>query len=173
MRQLVYINRAIIVITDGENHEDDAAQAAARAAQMGIKVYTVGMGTTKGAPVPVIPGDQRNFIKDSDGQVVITRIDEQMLMQIAAAGNGAYVPANNIRSGINSLVEELNSIEKAEFEAKVFTAYNERFQYFEIVVLILLLIDLLILGRKNPKLSGFDIFSRKNENKDLFIQPNK
>ncbi len=167
------INRAIIVITDGENHEDDAAQAAARAAQMGIKVYTVGMGTTKGAPVPVIPGDQRNFIKDSDGQVVITRIDEQMLMQIAAAGNGAYVPANNIRSGINSLVEELNSIEKAEFEAKVFTAYNERFQYFEIVVLILLLIDLLILGRKNPKLSGFDIFSRKNENKDLFIQPNK
>lgn len=165
------INRAIVVITDGENHEDDAIEAAQRAAQMGVKVYAVGMGTTKGAPVPVVPGDMRNFIKDKDGQVVITRIDEQSLMQVAAAGNGAYVPANNIRSGINALIEELNSIEKTEFEAKVYTAYNERFQYFEIVVLVLLLIDLLILGRKNPKLSGFDIFTRKNEKRDLFIEP--
>ncbi|MCQ2204608.1 MAG: VWA domain-containing protein [Bacteroidales bacterium] len=165
------INRAIIVITDGENHEDDAVQAASKAAQMGIKVYTVGMGTTKGAPVPVVPGDMRNFIKDKDGQVVITRIDEQSLMQVAAAGNGAYVSANNIRAGINALIDELNSIEKTEFEAKVYTAYNERFQYFEAVVLFLLLLDLLILGRKNPKLSGFDIFTRKNEHKDLFIEP--
>lgn len=165
------INRAIVVITDGENHEDDAVEAASRAASQGIKVYTVGMGTTKGSPVPVNPGDTRNFIKDKDGQVVITRIDEQSLMQVAAAGNGAYVSANNIRAGINALIDELNSIEKAEIEAKVYTAYSERFMYFEAVVLILLLIDLLILGRKNPKLSGFDIFTRKNEKKDLFIEP--
>ena len=165
------INRAIVVITDGENHEDDAIEAATKAAQMGVKVYTVGMGTTKGAPVPIVPGDMTNFIKDKDGQVVITRIDEQSLMQVAAAGNGAYVSANNIRTGINALIEELESIEKSEFEAKVFTAYNEQFQYFEAVVLALLLIDLLILGRKNPKFSGFDIFSRKNEKRDLFIEP--
>ncbi len=165
------INRAIIVITDGENHEDDAIEAASRAAQAGVKVYTVGMGTTKGAPVPLMPGDMSNFIKDKDGQVVITRIDEQSLMQVAAAGNGAYVSANNIRSGINALIEEIESIEKSEFEAKVYTAYNERFQYFEIVVLALLLLDLLILGRKNPHLSGFDIFTRKSDKKDLFIEP--
>ena len=165
------INRAIVVITDGENHEDDAIEAASRAAQAGVKVYTVGMGTTKGAPVPLTPGDMSNFIKDKDGQVVITRIDEQSLMQGAAAGNGAYVSANNIRSGINALIDELESIEKSEFEAKVYTAYNERFQYFEVVVLALLLLDLLILGRKNPHLSGFDIFTRKNDKKDLFIEP--
>lgn len=167
------INRAIIVITDGENHEDDAMQAAAQAAAQGIKVYTVGMGTVKGAPVPASPGNTSNFLKDKDGNVAITKIDEQMLARIAAAGEGAYVPANNIRNGINALLQELNSIEKSEFETKVYTAYNDRFQYIEAVVLILLLIDLLILGRINPHLKGFDIFTRKEVKKDLFIQPNK
>ncbi len=165
------INRAIIVITDGENHEDDAVSAAKAAAEQGIKVYTVGMGTTKGAPVPVSAGNMREFIKDRDGNVAITKIDESMLAQIAVAGGGAYVPANNIRNGINALLEELNSIEKTEFEAKVYTAYNDRFQYIEAIVLILLVIDLLILGRSNPNLHGFDIFTRKSEKKDLFIQP--
>lgn len=96
-----------------------------------------------------------------------------MLARIAAAGGGAYVPANNIRNGINALLSELNSIEKSEFEAKVYTAYNDRFQYIEALVLLLLLIDLLILGRNNPHLRGFDIFTRKESKRDLFIQPTK
>jgi Ca-activated chloride channel family protein len=165
------INRAIIVITDGENHEDDAVEAARRAAERGIKVYTVGMGTSKGAPVPIRPGDMSNFIKDRDGNVALTRIDEKALAQVAQASGGAYIPANNIRNGIGALVDELNSLEKSEFEAKMFTAYNDRFQYIQGLVLLILLIDLLILGRKNERLSGFDIFTRKQRNKDLFIQP--
>ncbi len=167
------INRAIIVITDGENHEDDAIQAAQAAAARGIRVYTVGMGTSKGAPVPATPGDTRNFIKDKEGQVVISKIDETSLAKVAAAGGGAYVPANNIRNGINALLEELNSIEKSEFEAKVYTDYNDRFAYVEALVILLLIIDMLFLSRKNARLSSFDIFSRKNTAADLFIQPNE
>lgn len=165
------INRVIIVITDGENHEDNAVEAARRAVEQGIKVYTVGMGTSKGAPVPVKPGDMSNFIKDKEGNVAITRIDEASLAQVAQAGGGAYIPANNIRNGIVALVDELNSIEKSDFEAKVFSAYNDRFQYVQFLVLLVLVFDLLILGRKNPRLSGFDIFTRKEKGKDLFIQP--
>ena len=167
------INKAILVITDGENHEDDAVAAAQAAAKNGIRVYTVGMGTAKGAPVPATAGNMRDFIKDRDGNVAISRIDEESLAQIAAKGDGAYIPANNIRSGISALIGELNSIEKSEFEAKVFTDYNDRFQYVEILVLMILLLDILIMSRKNPRLSGFDIFTRKKTaTKDLFIQPN-
>lgn len=165
------INRAIIVITDGENHEDNAVEAARRAMEKGIRVYTVGMGTSKGVPVPVRPGDMSNFIKDKEGNVAMTRIDEGALAQIAQVAGGVYIPANNIRNGIVALVDELNAIEKTDFEAKVFTAYNDRFQYVQGLVLLILLFDLLILGRKNPRLSGFDIFTRKERKKDLFIQP--
>ena len=165
------VNRAIIVITDGENHEDDAVKAASEAAQAGIKVYTVGMGTSKGAPVPTVAGQNSNFIKDKDGNVVISKIDEVALAQVAQAGGGAYIPANNIRNGINSLLDELNSIEKKEMEAKVYKDYDDRFQYVEAVVLLLLLIDLALMVRKNPRLAAFDIFTRKKADKDLFIQP--
>ena len=167
------VNRAIIIITDGENHEDDAIQAAQAAAAQGIIVYTVGMGTSKGAPVPASPGDTRNFIKDKDGQIVISKIDETSLAKVAAAGGGAYVPANNIRNGINALLEELNSIEKSEIETKIYTDYNDRFPYVEAIVLLLLVLDLLLLSRKNARLSSFDIFSRKTTATDLFIQPNE
>ncbi|MBP5366019.1 MAG: VWA domain-containing protein [Bacteroidales bacterium] len=167
------INKAILVITDGENHEDDAVAAAKAAAQNGIRVYTVGMGTAKGAPVPAKAGSMRDFLKDRDGNVAMSRIDEAALAQIASAGDGAYIPANNIRNGISALLYELNSIEKTDFEAKVYTDYNDRFQYVEFLVLLILIFDLLILSRKNPRLSGFDIFTRKSTaTKDLFIQPN-
>lgn len=162
------INRAIIVITDGENHEDDGVAAAKQAAAEGIRVYTVGMGTTKGSPIPTTPGNTRDFIKDKQGNVVISKIDEQTLVNIAAEANGAYIPANNIRNGINALIEELDHIEKSEFESKVYSQYSDKFQYLEIIVIILLLIDLLILGRKNTHLSKFDLFTRKENAKDLF-----
>ena len=165
------INRAIIVITDGENHEDDAVQAAQAAAQAGIKVYTVGMGTAKGAPVPTKAGQLNNFIKDKDGNVVISKIDEASLAQIARAGDGAYIPGNNIRSGINQLVQEISSIDKAEFEAKIYKDYEDRFVLLESLVLLLLLLEMFVLARKNPRLAAFDIFTRKKADKDLFIQP--
>ena len=162
------INRAIVVITDGENHEPQLEEQLSIARAAGVRIYTVGMGTDKGSPIPVTPGNTRDFIKDKEGTVVISKIDEGRLAEIAQAGNGAYIPANNIRNGINALVAELGEIEKTEYEAKVYTQYNDRFQYLQVCVIILLLIDLLLLGRKNTHLAHFDIFTRKEIGKDLF-----
>lgn len=162
-------NKAIVVITDGENHEDDAVQAAADAASEGIKTYMVGMGTTKGSPIPVEPGKSGKFIKDREGNIVISKINEAALAQIAQAGNGAYVPANNIRNGINSLVDQLEKIEKTEIESKVFSEYEDRHMPLQWIVFALLLIDLAIMPRKNPALAKFDIFTRKKRGNDIFL----
>ncbi len=163
------VNRAIVVITDGENHEDDAIEAASEALNNGIKVYTVGMGTSKGAPVPVTPGQNSNFIKDRDGNVVITKIDEASLAQVAQAGGGAYIPANNIRGGVNSLVDELNGLDKSEMVARVYSEYEDRAAYLELIVVLLLIVDMVILSRKNPRLASFDIFTRKKTKPDMFV----
>lgn len=155
------VNRAIIVITDGENHEDDAMGAAQQAAELGIKVYTVGMGSPRGGPIPA--GGSGNFLRDREGNVVITRLDETMLQQIATAGNGEYIPANNIRSGINNLMSELSDLEKSEFESKVYTDFEDQFQYLALMALLLLLIDFIILERKNKFLKNIDLFTVDNK----------
>jgi Ca-activated chloride channel homolog len=126
------VNRAIIVITDGENHEDDAVGAAKMAAEKGIAVYTVGMGTTKGGPIPA--GGKGNFLLDRAGDVIITKLNEAMLAEIAASGKGNYIPANNIRVGINELMDQLEELEKSELESKVYTEFEDQFQYFAILV---------------------------------------
>lgn len=151
------VNRAIIVITDGENHEDDAVGAAKNAAKNGIKVYTVGMGSTKGSPIPM--GGAGNFLRDNQGNVVITKINETMLTEIANAGNGQYIRANNIRAGINNLMDELSELEKSEFETKVYTDFEDQFQILAILALILLLLDFVILERKNKMLKNINLFT--------------
>lgn len=168
------VNRVILVITDGENHEDDAVAAAANAAKIGIKVFTVGMGSSQGAPIPIDLTRPNDFIKDREGNVVITKIDEAALQNVAAAGQGAYIPANNLREGINKVIKELNELERTEMEAKVYTEYNERFQYVALLVIILLLAELLILERKNKLFKGVDIFSINKKGKkkvDFYIEP--
>lgn len=152
------INRAIIVITDGENHEDDPVAAAKRAAEKGIKVYTVGMGLPKGAPIPVKGGQKNQFMKDRSGNVIISKLDEKTLQEVAIAGNGAYIPANNIRNGINNLLKQLSHLEKKEIDAKVYTEYEDQFQYFAGLALLLLLLEIFILERKNRYLKGIDLF---------------
>lgn len=154
------VNRAIIIITDGENHEDDAIGAAKNAAEKGIKVYTVGMGTPKGGPIPT--GGAGNFLTDRDGNVVITRLDEEMLRQIAVAGQGEYIPANNIRAGINALMDQLEDLEKSEFESKVYTEFEDQFQYLAFIALLILIIDFIILERKNKLLKNIDLFTVEN-----------
>lgn len=167
------VNRVILVISDGENHEDDAVKAASAAMDKGIKVFAVGMGSPKGSPIPVSINQPNDFIKDRDGNVVISKIDEATLKSIAAAGQGAYIPANNIREGINNLLNELSALEKSELEAKVYTDYNDRFQYVAFLVLLLLLAELFIMERKSKWISGLDLFGAKKEiaNKDYFIEP--
>ncbi|WP_244828188.1 VWA domain-containing protein [Carboxylicivirga sediminis] len=156
------INRAIIVITDGENHEDDPVAAAKMAADKGIKIYTVGMGLPKGAPIPVAEGRSNDFMKDKDGNVVISKLDEETLQKVAITGNGAYIPANNIRNGINNLVDELSQLEKSELEAKVYTDYDDQFQYFAAFALLLIILEFIILERKNRRLKHINIFEVKD-----------
>jgi len=150
------INRAIIVITDGENHEDDPIGAAKNAAENNVLVYTVGMGTTKGVPIPL--GGQGNFLRDKDGNVVVTKLNEEMMIQIAKAGNGEYIPANNIRAGVNQLVDKLSELGKSELESKVYTDFEVQYQFLAIIALIILIGELLILERRNRFLRKIELF---------------
>ncbi len=157
------INRAIIVITDGENHEDDAIAAAKQATEKGIKVYTVGMGLPTGSPIPIPGGGKNEFMKDKQGNVVISKLNEQMLAEIATAGGGQFIPANNIRNGINNLVDHLSKIEKSDMESKIYTDYDDQFQYIAFIVFLLLLIDYIIIERKNKYLKNINIFGDNKE----------
>ncbi|MDX1285527.1 MAG: VWA domain-containing protein, partial [Draconibacterium sp.] len=111
-------NRAIIIITDGENHEDDAVSAAQSAVENGIIVHTIGMGLPSGSPIPVLRNGQTDYLKDRDGNVVVTKLNETMLEQIAASGEGIYVRANNAQVGLNALFDEINKMEKEEMESR-------------------------------------------------------
>jgi Ca-activated chloride channel family protein len=152
-------SKALIVITDGENHEDDAVQAASLAAEKGIKVCTIGIGNPDGSPVPVTgPSGQKTFLKDREGNTVISKLDEKMLQQIAAAGNGVYVRSSDTRIGLNTVFDELNKMEKQEMDIKTYSDYDERFQYFFGLALLLLFVDMFILERKNRWLSKIKLF---------------
>lgn len=153
-------SRAIIVITDGENHEDDAMEAAKDATELGIQVYTIGMGLPDGAPIPEYNqyGRRIGYKKDKQGNTVVTKLNESMLQQIASAGKGVYVRANNTESGLRTVFNEISKLEKTEFESKMFSDYEDRFQYFIAVGLILLIIELLIFERKNKWMSKIDLF---------------
>ncbi len=154
-------NKALIVITDGENHQDDAVSAAKSAVENGIVVHTIGMGLPQGSPIPVLRNGQKEYLKDNQGNVVITRLDEAMLEQIAVAGNGVYVRANNAQVGINTLFDEINKLEKTEMESLVYSDYDDQFQYFFAIGLILILLEFVILERKNKFLKNIKLFTVK------------
>jgi Ca-activated chloride channel homolog len=153
-------SRAIIIITDGENHEDDPVKAAKTAADQGIKIFTVGMGLPEGAPIPDYDAYNRQtgFKKDRQGNTVITKLDEGMLQQIAATGNGVYVRASNAQVGLNRIFNEISKLEKTEFESKIFSDYESRFHYFIALTLLLLLIEILIFERKSKWLRKIKLF---------------
>lgn len=151
-------NKAIIIITDGENHEDDAIAKAEEAAEKGIIVHTIGMGLPKGAPIPIGNSGRSNFRTDRTGQIVISKLDETMLQQIASAGRGKYIRANNSQSGLNKLFEEINRMEQSEIESTAYSEYEDRFQYLIGAALFLLLLDFVILERKNKYFKKVKLF---------------
>jgi Ca-activated chloride channel family protein len=152
-------SKALIIITDGENHEDNAVEMAEKAKEEGIVVHTIGMGLSKGAPIPVIGSyGQRDFRTDKNGNVVITKLNEQMLQEIAIAGNGIYIRANNSNAGINTLFRKINKMDKTEIESKIYSEYDERFQYAIAVALFLLFVEFLILERKNKFFKDINVF---------------
>ncbi len=156
-------NKAIVVITDGENHEDNAVDAAKAAAEKGIKVFTIGMGLPEGAPIPIYNsyGTQIGFKKDRQGKTVITKLDESMLRQIAAAGNGSYVRANNTSTGLKKIFKDISKIQKKEIETKQFTNYRHRFQIYLFIAVLLLILEILISNRRSSWVQKMDIFGKK------------
>ncbi len=160
-------NKAIVVITDGENHEDDAVSAAAEAYKNGIKVFTIGMGLPEGAPIPLYNkyGNQTGFKKDKKGQTVITKLNEDMLRQIAAAGGGSYARANNASTGLRKIFDDINEIQKKEIETKQFTDYEDRFQYFLAAAVLFLLVELLLSDRRSKWANKFDFFKIERDEK--------
>lgn len=153
-------NRAIIVISDGENHQDDATDAATEAAQSGISVHTIGMGSPQGAPIPIYRNNQNiGFRTDKNGNTVVSRLDEEGLKKVAAAGNGIYVRAGSTQAGLNIIQSELEKMEKTEYEARQYTDFEDRFQLFLLAALILLLLDFLLSERKSRWVEKLKLFN--------------
>ncbi len=159
-------SKAIIVITDGENHEDNAVEAATSAAAKGIRVYTIGIGLPEGAPIPVFSGGtQIGYKKDAAGITVITRINEPMLQDIARAGKGIYVQANNSQSGVQEVFDQINKLEKAEYNEAFFSDYEDRFQFFVLAALLLIVGEALIADRKGRLAGKIKLFSNSKSNR--------
>lgn len=150
------VGRAIVIITDGENHEGGAVEAAREAAKKGVNVYVLGVGSPDGAPIPT--GKSSEFRRDKDGQVIVTRLNEQMCQEIAKAGNGMYVRVDNTNNAEKALNSEINKLAKADVESQVFTEFDEQFDVLAWIALLLLVVDLLILERKNPLFKNVKLF---------------
>jgi len=155
------VSRAIVVLTDGENHEDDAIAAAKLANDNGIKIFVVGMGTPEGAPIPV--GETVSFKKDKDGNVVVSKLNEQMCSGIAQAGGGVYVRSDNSNAALRTVSRQLDALAKNEMDARVFSEYNEQFQSFAFIALFLMLIEFFVFSRKNKWLSRIRLFDVKDQ----------
>ena len=155
-------SKSIIVITDGENHEDDAMNAAIEASDKGVIVNTIGMGSEKGGPIPVYKnGAQVDFRKDNTGNTVVTKLNEKMLKEFATAGNGSYVRASNAKGGLDKIMSEIDKMEKKEFGSKSFKDYEDRFQIFLIIALFLIVLENFISNRRSTKLDGVNLFESK------------
>jgi len=152
-------SKAIIVITDGENHEDDAMEAAQKASEIGITVHTIGMGSEEGAPIPLYRGKQQiGFKRDREGNTVVTQLNETMLADIASAGGGQFVRATNADAGLDFIFDEIEKMEKSEFGSKVYTDYEDRFQYPLVLAIIFLLLDVLIGQKQSNWIRSWGIF---------------
>ena len=146
--------RVMILITDGETHDSSALDAAKRAAEQGIKIFAIGIGTPEGAPVKV----DGEFFIDEDDQMVVSRLNEELLQQITAATDGGYIRATNAAFGLEEIVAEIEKLEKGELTTLRFEEYNEQFQWILAIAAVLLLLESLLLARRNPRLKRFNIF---------------
>lgn len=150
-------SRAIILITDGESHDDDPLEAAQAAKDEGVIIYTVGIGTPEGAALSI--GGE--MLKDEQGQIVVSKLDDTVLQQIAVLTGGAYVQATERSIGLEQILEEINKIDKQEFSSMVFEEYNDIFQYFLWVAFALVSLEFVMLDRKNHVLGRISVFSNQ------------
>jgi len=142
-------NKAIIIISDGEDHEGNVLEENELAASKGISIYTIGMGLPEGGPIPVYNGNTiTGFKKDKDGNTIVSKLDETLLQQIATIGKGMYVRATNSETGLNKIFDDINAMQKSEIESKQFSDFENQYQYFLALALILLTLDLFIFEKK-------------------------
>ncbi len=154
------VGRAVIIITDGENHEGGAEEAARAAAEKGMQVFVLGVGSPEGAPIPAATGRSNDFRKDKEGNVIVTRLNEQMCRQIAQAGKGMYIRVDNSNSAQRILQAEIDKLAKADVETTVFTEFDEQFVVVAWIALIVLVLEVLVLERKNPLFKNVRIFGK-------------
>ncbi len=155
-------NRVLIIISDGEDHSDVALDVAEAAADEGIKIFTIGVGDVKGAPIPIKRnGIVLNYKKDNAGETVITKLNEETLKDIAEEANGEYINGRNTTEVVEAIRDILNKMDKKEFEAKEFAEYKDQFQWFLALGIFFLLIDIFLLERKTAWLNRLNLF---NEN---------
>ncbi len=151
--------KVIIVISDGESHLDDPVEAAKNAADNDIIIHTIGIGTKDGAPIPIYENNRmRGFLRDSEGNTVITRYDENTLRSIANAANGVFQHGAGADMGLNNILDEIRKLDKQEYEVVVFADYESRYHYFVALALLILLLELLIFERKNKWVDKINIF---------------
>ena len=153
------VGRAIVLITDGENHEGGAIEAAQEADQKGIRVFVLGVGSPDGAPIPAEGSNE--FRRDKEGNVIVTRLNEQMCQEIAKAGNGMYVRVDNTNNAEKALNAEINKLAKADVETQVFTEFDEQFQVLAWLALLLLAAEVMLLERKNPLFRNIKLFKQE------------
>lgn len=152
------IGKAIIVITDGENHEGGAEEAARLAAEKGMNVYLLGVGSLDGAPIPV--EGTKDYRRDKEGNVVVTKLNEGMAQTIAQAGNGAYIRVDNTNNAQKLLESEVNKLAKADVETEVYTEFNEQFEFVAWIAFLLLVVESLILTGKSRWTKDFKLFDK-------------
>lgn len=151
------VDKSIILITDGEDHEDNGVQLAEQAASAGIQINVVGIGTPEGSPIPV-SATSNEMKKDNEGNIVVTKLNEEMCKQIAQAGKGMYVRADNSNNALKSLQAELDKLQKKNVEGSAYSEYDEKFQFFAWCMLILLLIEICIFDKKNKIFRNIRLF---------------
>ena len=154
--------KAMILITDGENHEDNAIEAATQAKNKEVAINVVGVGSAEGAPIPIYKdGQPAGFHTDSAGKPVVSKLNEDMCKDIAAAGNGVYVRANNSNSGLSIVMDQIGKVQRKMYDSKTYKDFEDRFQFFVAITLVLLMIEFFISNRKNMRLSGLKLFEVK------------
>ncbi|MBR0036669.1 MAG: VWA domain-containing protein [Bacteroidales bacterium] len=151
-------SKAIVLITDAENHEDDAAGAAASAFEKGIPTHVIGVGSTQGSIIPDGTGRANSPRKDAQGNPITTRLDETIARQVAEAGHGVYAHADNSNSAINSVIESLHQMQSIELESHVYAEYDDQFFWFVLVAMLCVLADLFVVDRANAYLSKIQLF---------------
>ncbi len=154
-------SKAIIIITDGESHEGDAMEKAEEAAENGIVIYTVGIGSPDGVPVPVTVKGKRDYLKDRSGNTVITKLDESILKDIATATSGRYVRANNTSLGLNEIYNDIGRMKKSETSSMMYTDYNDQFMIPAIIMFFFLVAELLVMDKKNNALRNLRFLNVK------------